>query len=284
MAHEPAALTFEVYVAEPVPVVTDDIPPDEKQRLWPPISATLISGERDAVLTDPLMTIGQARALAGWIAASGKNLTTIFITHGHLDHWFGLGPVLERFPAARAVARPAVVEYMRQAASPRQVAFWKTQFPGQIADTFPLAEPLDDGRFELEGHTLTAIDVGHTDTDHTSVLHVPDIGLVVAGDAAYNDVHLHLGESPHELREQWLAGLDTVESLSPAAVVAGHKRPGRADSPAILQETRRYITDFDRIAQQTSTARELYDQVRASYPDRVNPGALWSSALALKPR
>src|SRR5215472_15633586 len=89
-----------------------------------------------------------------------------------------------------------------------QLASWSARWPGPIPDTVAVAEPLERPTFELEGHELTAVDVGYTDTDHTSVLHVPDIGLVVAGDAAYNDVHVHLGESPTEQREQWPAALD----------------------------------------------------------------------------
>ncbi len=283
MPNQATMVTVDVHVAEMVPVVTDELPPDEEQRLWPPISSTLISGERDAVLVDAPLTTGQALGLSRTIAASGKHLTTIYITHGHADHWFGLGTVLERFPDARAVALPDVVEYMRQASGPEQLASWRKRLPGQIPDALVLAEPLDGDVFELEGHELTAIGVGHTDTDHTTVLHVPDIGLVVAGDVAYNDVHLHLSESPRELRRQWLAALDAIESLGPGAVVAGHKRPGRADSPAIIEETRRYISDFDRIAEDARTALQLYEQVLALYPARINRGALWSSARALKP-
>jgi glyoxylase-like metal-dependent hydrolase (beta-lactamase superfamily II) len=282
MENQAAKLTFAVHLAEEVPIVTDVMPPGEEQRRWPPISATLISGQRDAVLADTPITMEQARALADWIAASGKNLTTVYITHGHGDHWLGLDTLLKRFPNARAVTAPAVVECMRQASTPQQLATWNALLPGQIADTVALAEPLDGHSFELEGHELTAVDVGHTDTDHTTVLHVPDIGLVVAGDAVYNEVHLHLSESPRELREKWLAALDTIESLSPRIVVAGHKRPGRADTPENIEETRRYINDFDRIAGNTGTALELYEQVLALYPDRLNRGALWSSARALK--
>ena len=73
---------------------------------------------RDAVLVDAFMTVKQANALADWVAARGKNLTTIYITHGHGDHWFGIGTLLERFPNARAVATPDVVKVMRQHASP----------------------------------------------------------------------------------------------------------------------------------------------------------------------
>jgi glyoxylase-like metal-dependent hydrolase (beta-lactamase superfamily II) len=78
----------------------------ERERPWPPISSTLICGLRDAVVVDSFITQEQARAQANWIAATGKNLTTIYATHGHGDHFFGAGVLLERFPKARFVAAP----------------------------------------------------------------------------------------------------------------------------------------------------------------------------------
>jgi glyoxylase-like metal-dependent hydrolase (beta-lactamase superfamily II) len=260
-----------------------DLAPGVQYATWSPISSTLITGERDAVLVDPLMTTTQARVLAGWIAATGKNLTTVYVTHGHGDHHFGLGEILDRFPSARALAAPAVVEHMRASVDPAAVAsFWAQLLPGQIPDRLVVAEPLEDGRFDLEGHDLVAVDLGHTDTDDTTCLHVPDIGLVIAGDAVYNDVHLYLAESDSDRRKAWLAAIDTIEALDPRAVIAGHKRVDRADDPQILDETRQYIRDFDSIDATTTTARELYDQMLAIYPDRVNPGVLWISARTVK--
>ena len=110
--------------------------------------------------------------------------------------------------------------------------FWQPRFPGQIPDDNPVAEPLDGPSFELEGRQLVAVDVGHTDTDDTTVLHVPEIGLVVAGDAAYNDVHQYLAESDSQGRQDWLAALDIIEALDPRAVVAGHKRYGNDETRA----------------------------------------------------
>jgi glyoxylase-like metal-dependent hydrolase (beta-lactamase superfamily II) len=283
MTDQSTRLTWEVYVTPPEPTVSDDLAPGTTQRLWSPISATLISGDRDAVLVDALLTVGQARALADWVAAHGKSLTAVYITHGHGDHWFGLGVMLDRFPNARAVALPAVIEQMRQGSTPDFLAaFWNALFPGKIPEHLVLAEPLPDHTIDLEGHDLVAVDLGHTDTDQTTCLHVPSIGLVVAGDAAYNDVHQYLAESTPQGRRDWIAALDTIESLHPQAVIAGHQRAGRDDGPEIIEETRQYIRDVDRVAETTNTARELYDQVLALYPDRVNPGALWTSARALK--
>ena len=233
----------------------------------------------------PLLTIEQADALVDWVAASDKNLTTIYVTHGHGDHFFGIRALLNRFPTARPVATPDVVKLMRQQASPEFVRnFWGVCFPGQIPDRLVIAEELKGNVIDLEGYDLVVVQVGHTDTDYTTCLHVPSVGLVVAGDVAYNDVHLYLAESNAQTRREWIAALDTIESLNPRAVIAGHKRPGNDDSPKIIEETRQYIRDFDRVAGTTTTARELYDKMLELYPDRANPGlALWLSARAAKP-
>src|SRR5260370_658034 len=130
----------------------------------------------------------------------------------------------------------------------------------------PVAAPMDGQSFELEGRQLVAVDVGHTDTDDTTVLHVPDIGLVVAGDAAYNGVHQYLAESDSQGRQDWLAALDIIEALDPRAVVAGHKRYGNDDNPRIIDETRQYISDFDRLRKENTTAQRPVRQNVALHP------------------
>jgi glyoxylase-like metal-dependent hydrolase (beta-lactamase superfamily II) len=276
-------LGWDVLVTPGLPIVTRDRPPGVTETYFQAMASTLIYGARDAVLVDPFMTVEQATALADWVAAKGKSLTTIYITHGHGDHWFGAGTLLERFPNTRVVATPNTVKVMRHHASPEVLAFWKTSFPSQIPDRLVVAEELQGKVIDLEGHQLIPVELGHTDTDHTTCLHVPDLGLVVAGDAAYNDVHLYLAESSAQTRREWIAALDKIESLAPRAVVASHKRPDNPDDPRIIEETRQYIRDFDRLAGTTTTTQELYDKMLELHPNRVNPGwALWSSARAVK--
>jgi len=276
-------IEWDVLITKRQPIAGRDLPPGKEQWMWVPSSATLISGERDAVLVDTFLTVEQSIALVNWVAQSGKNLTTIYVTHGHGDHFFGIAAIQERFPKARALATPGVVKVMQKQASPESLAdFWKARYPGQIADRLAIAEPLYGNAIDLEGEELVAIELGHTDTDNTTCLHVPSVGLVVAGDAVYNDDHLYLIESNAQTRREWIAALDTIESLGPRAVIAGHKKPGTDNSPRIIEETRQYIRDFDRLAQTTTTARELYDQMLELYPNRANPGALWGSALAAK--
>src|ERR1700674_516707 len=221
-------LRWDVFLAPSIPSITSDLPPGDKQRPWPPISSTLISGERDAVLVDTPITVEQARALVDWVAARGKNLATIYATHGHGDHFFGASTILERFPGARFVARPKVIEIMRQQASPETLAtYWSPRFPGQISSQLAIAEGLTGNVIDLEGQELVSVPLGFTDTAGTTCLYVPSIGLIVAGDAAYNGVHLHLSEAAaQQKRQEWIAALDKMESLKPLAVIAGHKTVG----------------------------------------------------------
>jgi glyoxylase-like metal-dependent hydrolase (beta-lactamase superfamily II) len=279
------ALGWDVFVTPGIPIVTIDLPPGVTQGYFQAMASTLIQGQRDAVLVDAFMTVKQANALADWVASKAKNLTTIYITHGHGDHWFGVGTLLERFPNARAVTTPNVVKVMCQNASPEFLdKGWKAAFPGQIPDKLTIAEELKGSVIDLEGQELVAVELGHTDTDYTTCLHVPSVGLVVAGDATYNDAHLYLAESNAQTRREWISALDKIESLHPRAVVASHKRPENDDNPRMIEETRQYIRDFDRLAAMTRTAQELYDKMLELYPNRVNPvWALWSSARAIKP-
>ena len=100
---------------------------------------------------------------------------------------------------------------MRKWSAPEVLqTFWQPRFPGQIPDDNPVADPLDGPSFELEGRQLAAVDVGPTDTDDTTGLHVPDIGLAVAGDTAYNGMHQNLAESGSQGRQDWLAAVDII--------------------------------------------------------------------------
>ena len=235
------------------------------------------------MLVDTFLTVDQTTALADGIAATGKRLSAIYITHAHGDHFLGLKVLLDRFPQARALATPEVAEGMRRQATPDKLdARWRKLFPGQIVDEVAFANAMDGDTIDLEGHALSAIRLGHTDTADSTCLHVPAIDLVVAGDAVYNGIHPFLIESNRRTRLEWIAALDRIAALKPAHVVAGHKVPANDDDPRCIADTRRYLLDFIRLNDETATANALYERMLALHPDRANPGSLWSSAQAAK--
>src|SRR5437899_12832251 len=176
---ENVLLNWDVFVTPGIPIVSRVMPPGVREAYFQAMASTLIYGMRDAVLVDAFMTVKQANALADWVAGRGKNLTTIYITHGHGDHWFGVATLLERFPHAKAVATPSAVKVMRQNASPEALeGIWKASFPGQIPDRLVIAEELEGHVIDLEGHELVAVELGHTDNEYTTCLNVASIELV----------------------------------------------------------------------------------------------------------
>jgi glyoxylase-like metal-dependent hydrolase (beta-lactamase superfamily II) len=220
-------------------------------------TVTLIHGERDAVLVDTFLLARHCRELVDWVVASGRNLVAIYVTHPHGDHYFGLKLLLDRFPDARAVGTAPVVAAVRKQIQPDFLkSFWDARFPGQLPSPVLGPDVLEGNVLRLEGEALEVVELGHTDTAPSTALHVPSIGLVLAGDCVYNGTHLYLAECDEAARNEWLRALDRVESLSPTAVVAGHGVLDPDSSPRHVAETRRYLLDFGAAVASTSTSSE----------------------------
>ncbi len=274
-------LRYEVFVSDGVRRNRTLRLPDGGPIVSSPLSSTLILGERNAVLVDPPYTHEQIQRVGDWVERSGRRLAHIYATHGHGDHWFGTDVLMRRFPGAVTYATDGTIRLMHQQAAEGRAQLWDKDFPGLIPDSPVVYQPIPADGFQLEGHRVQAVETGHTDTDDTTVLHVPSLGLVVAGDVVYNGVHQYLLESAGGGLEAWLKALDQVAALQPRAVVAGHKNKDLPDDPAILDQTRDYLLDAQRLLADKPDPREFYDQMRDRYPDRLNLGPLWYGALGL---
>src|SRR5262249_1119776 len=149
----------------------------------------------------------------------------------------------------RAVATAGTARQMRtEAQNEAQGNGYRALFPGQIADTLALAEPLAaEEHVELEGLPLQVIETGHTDTVDTTALYVPDPGLIASGDVAYNHGHMYAGAPTAASWAEWIAALDRLAALKPDAVVTGHKDPAHGNPPAVLAESRGYIEYYGQL-------------------------------------
>jgi glyoxylase-like metal-dependent hydrolase (beta-lactamase superfamily II) len=272
------ALTYEVFINEPPP--QDGVLPNGEPKRFSPEASTLIYGSEDAVLTDPPMTTDQARALGDWVAAKGRNVTDIFITHGHGDHWFASGPLAERF-GARVVASAGTIAQMHANVATRPL-LWDKVYTG-IPPTPVTAVTVPDNRFRLEGHELVIVEVGATDSDDTTVLHVPDLDLVVAGDVIYNGVHMYLAQAAIVGGfGPWREAIDKVEALEPRHIVCGHQNKQLDDDASrTIAETRQYLDDAEELLRTENTAVDFFNAKIERYPDHLGRTVLWVGASVL---
>jgi glyoxylase-like metal-dependent hydrolase (beta-lactamase superfamily II) len=253
------------------------------QATWPATTSTLISGERDAVLVDALLTTVEGKRLASWVQDSGKPLSLVFITHGHGDHFFGAGPTLAAFPDARLVA--ATTEIVDQAASqitPEYLTVWNSWFAGQFDKHPALPTALGADAIEVEGHILQVMTAGVGDGVLGTIVHVPEIDLVCSGDVVYNDIHMWLWRSTKASRVAWLEAIDVIAALKPQTIIAGHRDPQVPDDNAIrvIDQSRRYIEDFDAAVGKSRNPTELIERMMRKYSTHGNPYTLFAAAAS----
>ena len=272
------ALSYDVFINEPPP--QDGVLPNGEPKRFSPQASTLIYGTRDAVLTDPAMTTEQARALGDWVESHGRNLTDIFITHGHGDHWFAAELLAERF-GARVVATAGTIAQMHANVATRPF-LWDKIYDG-IPPTHVTAVTVPDNRVTLEGQELVIAEVGQTDGEDSSVLHVPDLDLVVAGDVIYNGVHMYLAQTAVAGGfGPWRDAIDKVEALGPKHIVAGHQNHKLDDdAERTIAETRQYLDDAEELLRTESSAVDFFNAQLERYPNHLGRTILWIGASVL---
>jgi glyoxylase-like metal-dependent hydrolase (beta-lactamase superfamily II) len=242
-------------------------------------TSTLVFGASEAVLIDAQHIRSDVTALGDLIERTGRRLTTIYATHGHADHWYGAGELVARFPGARVVATLPVLEYIHHAAEV-EAQQWAAMFGDRVVKPTAVPEALNGLTLELEGYELRIVEVGQGDIHPSTVVHIPAIDAVVAGDVVYNQIHAMLGLSGPREWERWIQSVDVVEKLSPQMIVCGHKKPESSDREVdrMLDETRTYISDFAEGAQSLNSAEELIGLMKSKYPDFGNNWTLHFSA------
>ena len=259
---------------------------DSTPATWPASTSTLISGERDAVLVDALLTTREGERLAAWVEGAGKRPQAIFVTHGHADHFFGAGPVLDAFPDAQLIAcDQQVVDDARGQTTPAAMASWNSRFAGQLPQSPTVPALTSSQELHLEGRPLLFHTIGGADGALATIVQVPEMRTICSGDIAYNNIHMWLWNSTPDSRQAWLASLDALAALDATTILTGHRDPDAPDDTAtrVLDQSRRYIEDFEHTVATSRGAREVIDGMLAKYPAYGNRYTLFVAAFSQFP-
>ena len=229
------------------------------------VNATLITGARDAVLIDAAFTRADARRIVEAVRASGKHLTTVYVTHDHPDHYFGLEVIKQAFPTARFVALPGAVAGIERTWQSK-VAQWKPLYGDSITSTPVIPTALAGNSISLEGEKLEIVGPVQGDDAVNSFVWIPSLKAVVTGDIVYSGVYVWTAETDTAARRRWAATLDRVAALHPAVVVPGHQQSALGTTPASVAFTKEYLAAFDQALASASTPEDLQARVKARYP------------------
>ncbi|HEY4185387.1 MAG TPA: MBL fold metallo-hydrolase [Polyangia bacterium] len=246
------------------------------------VDATLISGDKDAVLIDSSFTLADAHRLAAAILDSKKNLTTVYITHWHPDHYFGLTVLKQAFPKAKFVALPATVAEIKKTWKAK-VKQWQPLYGDAIPAQPVLPTAMTGKTLTLEGQTLEIHGGVQGDSANNSYVWIPSIKTVVTGDIVYHGVFPWTAETDAAGRTAWLKTLDELTALGATTVVPGHKTTKMKDDASGIEQTRAYLKAFDETAAASKTADELETKMKAKYGDLQLPIILHIAAGAQFP-
>jgi glyoxylase-like metal-dependent hydrolase (beta-lactamase superfamily II) len=278
------SLHYDVFQVAPKPIPSR-IPGFEDAvgpATWPPSTSTLIWDDGGgALLVDCLITTGEAATLADWISALGHAPDHVYITHPHADHLLGLQAILAAFPNAIPVATGESIPAMRGQISPAAIEVWSSFFPGQLPDAPIAPTPLPGPDIAIGAGVAHIVPVGTTDTELSTLVHVPELGLVVSGDVVYNNTHMWLMRSTSDTRASWLRALAAVESLGAETIIAGHRHPDAPDDDARRQlaDCRKYLLDFQAALERSTKPAELIERMTDLHPGLANPYTLWVAAF-----
>ncbi|WP_296131054.1 MBL fold metallo-hydrolase [Pseudomonas sp. Ga0074129] len=242
------------------------------------VTSTLISGERDVILVDAQFSTREAQELVERIQASGKNLTTIFISHGDPDFYFGLDTLTSAFPKAKVLATAETIAYIEKSRAPK-LAYWGPILKDTAPARTVVPHALQGDHLMLEGQRLEL--VGH-DPKHTS-LWIPSIKAVVGGVLTYANIHPWIADAQTpQARQTWLKSLDELEALQPKTLVPGHFMGQAKLNLDDLRFTRNYLNDLEAALPKAKNSQALIEVMTAKYPDLLDASSLELSAKVLK--
>ncbi len=231
------------------------------------VASVIVTGKTGAALIDAQWTLSNSHRVVAEIQETGKRLETVYVTHAHPDHYFGLGPIAEAFPSARIVALPEVAATINRQFFGKIEHWEKTIGPTNVPRKEVQIEPLRELYFELEGKRIEIIPRVIGDLKYNTVVWIPSIGTLYGSDVLFNQAHPFTCEVTVEERREWIEAIDRFEKMRPEVVIPGHQKPGMAFDSGSFSFTRDYLLATEEELARTKDVAGFYYAMVKRFPE-----------------
>ena len=223
-------------------------------------NAVLVTGRKEAVLVDTLLLKEDAEKIVEQIKATGKELTSILITHAHPDHYFGLPTVQQAFPRARVYARPITVEFLKEFAA--KIIHWQEMYPGEVPAELKLPKILEGDTFSLDGEELQILDLEMVETTAATAFYVPAAKTLISADLIYSKCHHYMSDVGRA--DTWIDQIGKVRKLGPIdRIIPGH---GPVGGPELFDESIDWLRSYEKIAKPGVRFMDIANKLVEQYP------------------
>jgi len=227
------------------------------------VASVIVIGKKDAVLIDAQWTLSNAHRVIAEIAETGKRLTTIYVTHAHPDHYFGLGVIANAFPSARVIALAPVARTINHQ------FFGKLEHWEQVIGATNVCrktvniEVLGQNYFELEGQRIEIIPDVIGDLKYNTVIWIPSIKTLYGSDVLFNQAHPFTCEVTAEERQQWMRDIENLEKIGADVIIPGHQKSGMPfDSSSFTFMKNYLLATEEEIARTKDEANFFYAMIQ----------------------
>lgn len=270
----PLALLLSLF-ASPVfaaPLQLDVYNPQE-QAIFP-VSSTLVSGPKEAILFDAQFSTKDGEKLVQMIRASGKTLKAIVITSGDPDFYFGLEPIVKAFPDVKVLATPQVVDHIR-ATKEAKLQFWGPQMKDGAPTALTVPQPTTATRFTIDGETL---ELRHPN-EYAAYVWIPANRAIIGGTGVASGIHVWTADTQSpEQRAAWRSVLSEMQKLHPEQVVPGHYIGERPAGDKAVRFTEDYLKSFEQALGAKKGSGWVINTMKAAWPELADESSLALSA------
>jgi hypothetical protein len=233
------------------------------------VASVIVSGKTDAILVDAQFTLEDAGNVVREFRATGKKLTTIYISHGDPDYYFGLEVFKKYFPEVTVYATSETVEHIKVTAQ-KKLDVWGPQMGNAITKNVILPQVLKGNCLALEGQTLEVI--GLTKFPQRTFIWIPSIKAVVGGINVFgNTFNLWMAEDKESTevdpRNKWLTALKEIEALKPEIVIPAHADARSSFDLGSAKFTEEYLIFYQEALKKDKTSAALIATIKAKYPN-----------------
>ena len=231
------------------------------------VASVIVMGKTDAVLLDAQWTLSNAHRVIAEIAETGKQLTTIYVTHAHPDHYFGLGVIAEAFPSAKSIALPSVAGLINRQFFGKLDHWENVIGPTNVCRTTVNIEPLKENVFELEGERIEIIPDVIGDLKYNTVVWIPSISTIYGSDVLFNQAHPFTCEVTAEERRQWIRDIERLEKMNAEVIIPGHQKPGMPFDTSSYTFTKDYLVATEEQIAKTNDEGNFYYAMVQRFPE-----------------
>jgi glyoxylase-like metal-dependent hydrolase (beta-lactamase superfamily II) len=231
------------------------------------VASVIVTGKTDAVLIDAQWTLSNAHRVIAEILETGKYLKTIYVTHAHPDHYFGLGTIAEAFPDARVVALPSEASIINKQFFGK-IEYWEKVIGAvNVPRKTAKIEPLTENYFELEGQRIEIIPEVMGDMKYNTVVWIPSIRTLFGSDVLFNQAHPFTCELTAEERRQWIRDIERLEKMDADVIIPGHQKPGMPFDSSSYDFTKNYLIATEEELARTNDVAGFYYAMVKRFPE-----------------